>query len=247
MDQNTEPLTTRQVLATAARLAVPAAGEVNPLSWSWQVYGDSLDLRIERARRSGGSRPAGRLASIACGVALQRAQVVFAALGARAAVRLDSDPEHASASITWIGRHSVTAHDIAMFQALSGEAESPSGSDLTPDGIEVLLSRAVRPFGVTTFRFDDTINRFLDANAVRPPRSAYRDLALVTNGDTADDWLHAGQALGAALLAASAAGLTATVHSLAETAGVRTLLRSLVAPAGQPQVLIRVAADGGQP
>jgi hypothetical protein len=98
-------------------------------------------------------------------------------------------------------------------------------------------------FGVTTYTFDDTINRFLDANAVRRPCSAYRNLALITGGDTADDWLHAGQALSASLLTAAVAGLTATVHSLAETAGVRAMLRSLAAPAGQPQILIHLAVD----
>lgn len=238
-----EPVAIRQLLATAARLAVPTTGEIHPLSWSWQVYGESLELHIERAHHPAGGYPAGRLVAIVCGVALHRAQVVFAALGARGAVRLDSNPEHAQASVAWTGRHTATAQDKAMLQALSGEATPPPGVDPSPDGIEVLLSRAVRPFGVTTYRFDDTINRFLDANAARRPRSAYRDLALITSGDTVGDWLRAGHALSAALLTAAVAGLTATIHSLAETAGVRALLRSLATPAGQPQILLRVAAD----
>jgi hypothetical protein len=237
-----EPVAIRQLLATAARLAVPTT-EVQPLSWSWQVYGESLELHVDQAHRPAGGYPGGRLAAIVCGVALHRAQVVFAALGARGAVRLDSNPEHAQASVAWTGRHTATARDRAMFQALSGEVTPPQGIDPRPDDIEVLLSRAVRPFGVTTYRFDDTINRFLDANAARRPRSAYRDLALITNGDTADDWLRAGHALSAAVLTAATAGLTATVHSLAETAGVRAMLRSLAAPTGQPQILISVAVD----
>jgi hypothetical protein len=151
-------------------------------------------------------------------------------------VRLDSNPEHAQASVAWTGRHTATAHDKAMLQALAGEATPPpQGVDPSPDGIEVLPSRAVRPFGVTTYTFDDTINRFLDANAVRQPRSAYRDLALITGGDTADDWLDAGQALSAALLT-TAAGLTATVHSLGRDSG-RTR------PSPQPGYAGRSAAD----
>lgn len=236
-----EPVAIRQLLATAARLAGPTP-DVQPLSWSWQVHGEGLELHVERAYRPAGGYPAGRLAAIVSGVALHRAQVVFAALGARGAVRLDSDPEHSQASVAWAGRHTATAHDRAMLQALSGEATPPQGIDTSQNDIEVLLSRAVRPFGVTTYRFDDTINRFLDANAARRPRSDYRDLALITSGDTADDWLRAGHALSSAMLTAVTAGLTATIYSLAETAGVRALLRSLATPAGQPQILIRVAA-----
>jgi hypothetical protein len=239
-----EPVAIRQLLATAARLAGPTPADIGPLPWSWQIYGEVLELHVDQAHRPVGGYPAGRLAAIVCGVALHRAQVVFAALGARGAVRIDHNPEHANASITWTGRHTATAHDKAMLRALSGETTPPpKGADPSPQGIEVLLSRAVRPFGVTTYTFDDTINRFLDANAVRRPRSAYRDLALITGGDTADDWLHAGQALSASLLTAAVAGLTATVHSLAETAGVRAMLRSLAAPAGQPQILIHLAVD----
>ena len=237
-----EPVVIRQLLATAARLAVPTA-EVQPLSWSWRVYGESLELHVERAYRSADGYPAGRLTAIACGVALHRAQLVFAGLGARGAVRLDSNPEHPQARIAWTGRHTATVHDKAMLAALSGERTLPQGIDTSPNDVEVLLSRAMRPFGVTTYRFDGTVNRFLDANAARPPRSDCRDLALIPGGDTADDWLRAGHALSAAVLTAASAGLTASVYSLAETAGVRTLLRSLVTPAGQPQILIRVAAD----
>jgi hypothetical protein len=238
----TEPAAIRQLLATAARLAVPTA-QIQPLSWSWQVHGESLELHVERAYRSAGGDPAGRLATIACGVALHRAQLVFAALGARGVVRLDSTTEHSPASVAWAGRHTATVHDKAMLQALSGETAPPQGVDTGPNDIEVLVSHAVRSFGVTTYRFDDSINRFLDANAARRPRSDFRDLALITSGDTANDWLRAGQALSAAVLAAAAAGLVVTVHSLAETAGVRTLLRDLAAPAGQPQILLRVSAD----
>jgi hypothetical protein len=236
-----EPVAIQQLLGTAARLAVPTA-EVQPLSWSWQVYGESLEFYVEPAPRSADGYPAGRLAAIACGVALHRAQVVFAALGARGAVRLDSNPEHPQARIAWTGRHTATPNDKAMLQALSHEPTPSQVADPSPDGIELLVSRAVRPFGVTTYRFDDTINRFLDANAARRPRNAYRDLALITNGDAVDDWLRAGHALSAALLTAAVAGLIASVHSLAETAGVRTLLRSLAMAAGQPQILMRVAA-----
>jgi hypothetical protein len=235
-----EPVAIRQLLATAARLAVPPA-EVQPLSWSWQVYGESLELYVERAYRSAGGYPAGRLAAIVCGVALHRAQLVFAALGARGVVRLDNNPEHSQASVAWTGRHTATAHDNAMLQALSGEITPPQGIDTSPNDIEVLLSRAARPFGVTTYRFDDAINRFLDANAARRPSSAYGDLALITSGDTVADWLCAGHALSAALLTAAVAGLTASVHSLAATPGMRALLRSLAVPGGQPQILIRVA------
>jgi hypothetical protein len=236
-----EPAAIRQLLATAARIAVPTA-QVQPLSWSWQIHDDSLEVHVESAYRSAVGHPAGRLATIACGVALHRAQLVFAALGARGVVRLDTKGQLPQSNVAWSGRHTATVHDKAMLQALSGDITPPQGFDTGPKDIEVLLSRAVRSFGVTTYRFDDTINRFLDANAARGPRSDFPELALVTNGDTADDWLHAGQALSAAVLTAATAGLVATVHSLAETLGVRTLLRGLATPAGQPQILIRVAA-----
>jgi hypothetical protein len=240
-----QPVAIRQLLDTAARLAAPTAADAHLPSWSWQVHGESLELHVESSRRPADDYPTGRLAAIACGVALHRAQVVFAALGASGAVRLDSDPEQSQARIVWTDRHTATAQDKAMLQVLSGEATPPHGAEPNREAIEVLVSRAVRPFGVTTYRFDDTINRFLDANADRRPRSAYQDLALITRGDAADDWLRAGHALSAAVLTAAVAGLTATVHSLAETAGVRALLRSLAMPVGQPQILIRVAAADG--
>lgn len=240
-EPHTAPI--RELLATAAQLAVAPPGYAGRAPWYWQAYGEVLELHVDQVHRTDGRR----LAAIDCGIALHRAQVVFAALGARGAVHMGGTQEHASATITYAGPHTVTADDTAMLQALSATTITPPSGHLDRDGVVPLLSRAGRPFGVELHEFDETINRFLDANAqptrrrVPPANADVRQLALITPSDTVDDWLHAGQALSALRLTGAVAGLTVSVDSLAETTGLRTLLRSLAAPAGQPQILIRVA------
>lgn len=64
--------------------------------------------------------------------------------------------------------------------------------------------------------------------------------ALVTEGDLAPDWLQAGQALEAVLLAAAAEWSFASIHSrITEVPNLRAELRRELATAGYPQLLLR--------
>jgi hypothetical protein len=69
-------------------------------------------------------------------------------------------------------------------------------------------------------------------------------LVVVTEADTAADWLRAGEATSAVWLAATPARLALSVLSdVVEIASSRAQLAALLTPAGQPQLLLRVGSD----
>lgn len=81
-------------------------------------------------------------------------------------------------------------------------------------------------------------------DTMRPGRESDRGaryLLIYTDTDDPDGWLHAGEALSAALLAAITAGLsTAPISDITELPTTRDELRTLLPGLGHPQVAVRV-------
>jgi hypothetical protein len=69
-------------------------------------------------------------------------------------------------------------------------------------------------------------------------------LVISTDTDTPRDWLRAGEATSAALLAATGAGLASSMLSAAvEVPGARLLLRSVTGEARHPQIVLRIGVN----
>lgn len=225
----------------------------------WRVQDTSLELH---AKPMSDTDAGNRMMIISCGIALHRAQVIFAAYGTRATVDFGGRDD-LYATVTPDGPHSVTAGDTAMHQALLDAGPKPlSGGELAAAGTATLLSRTVRPWDVRVHVFDTNTTRFLAAGAAMrcdgvnieelgmpsttPGRVSGGDvvhLALITDGDTPADWLRAGQALSAAHLTCATLGIRVVVSDAAQSGGERMLLRSLAAPDGQPQLLLEIATQ----
>lgn len=223
----------------------------------WRVQETSLELHA-KPMSDGGDR----MMTISCGIALHRAQVVFAAYGTRATVAFDGRDD-LYATITPDGPHSITAGDTAMYQALLEARPKPlRGGELATADTATLLSRAVRPWGVRIHVFDTNTIRFLAAGAatrcddvnieelgmpsIAPDHVSSGDvvhLALITDGDTPADWLRTGLALSAANLTCATLGIRVAISDAAQSGGERMLLRSLATPDGQPQLLLEIATE----
>lgn len=69
-------------------------------------------------------------------------------------------------------------------------------------------------------------------------------IAISTDTDEPDDWLRAGEASSAVLLAATTVGLaSSTLSEVVEVPGARALLRSLAGKTGHPQLVLRVGEN----
>ncbi|MEU8233164.1 nitroreductase [Actinoplanes sp. NPDC048967] len=72
---------TAAALEAAALVAVHAPSVFNTQPWQWQITGDTLELRADRARALRATDPDGRLLLLSCGAALQHARVALRAAG----------------------------------------------------------------------------------------------------------------------------------------------------------------------
>jgi hypothetical protein len=88
-----------------------------------------------------------------------------------------------------------------------------------------------------------------DAPQPRPIEDMFATyIVLCTSSDTPLDWLQAGEATSAALLAATAQGLASSMMSEAvEVPGARTLLRRVSSRIGHPQLVLRVGVNDSAP
>jgi hypothetical protein len=139
---------------------------------------------------------------------------------ARTAERLRSaDPEARTEAADWTPPPGTARRDGVPAQAYSPGAPASAPDDLPG----------------RTFDLDREFGRLEDAS--QPPSAI---AALITNEDLAPDWLTAGQALEAILLAAATEQASAVIHSrITEVPNLRAELRRELATAAHPQLLLR--------
>jgi hypothetical protein len=147
------PLSARDVLYEAARVACLAPSIEDSQPWLWRIRGDTLELRADRSRQLTGTDPQGRLMVISCGAVLHHAMVVLAVLGVTATVERLDDPVEPDllARLTLTGTHPVTAEEMRLHHALRTRCTDRRpflGIAPLPADVLALLGRAAEPFAV---------------------------------------------------------------------------------------------------
>ncbi|MEV4510271.1 nitroreductase [Dactylosporangium sp. NPDC049525] len=156
------PLTARDVLYEAARVACLAPSIEDSQPWLWRIRADTLELRMDRSRQLTGTDPQGRLMVISCGAVLHHACVVLAVLGVAFTVDRLDDPAEPDllARLTLTGPHVVTADDMRLHHALRTRCTDRRpflGVASLPEDVMALLRRAAQPFAVGMYELEPPV------------------------------------------------------------------------------------------
>ena len=145
--------------------------------------------------------------------------VYFTVAAGRAASVELADSRYRADLVSWVGR------------------ERPSG-----DGVPVntTVPAQARPVPMRDFRATGPETSTIHEQSVVVDRYA-RYLVLFADGDQPLDWIHAGEALSATLLTATAAGLASSMMSdLIEVGSARETLRQTLGGIGWPMIVVRI-------
>jgi hypothetical protein len=110
-----------RLLSQAAVSALGAPSLLNTQPWRWRIGGQAAELWADRARQVPSIDPAGRLLTLACGVALHHAVTALTALGATWAVAYQPEPGQPDllARITLTGKQPPEAAAVRLFRAMA--------------------------------------------------------------------------------------------------------------------------------
>jgi nitroreductase len=143
---------------------------------------------------------------------------VTVASGRAASVEL-ADPRYQGDLVSWVSR------------------ERPTGDGVP---VDTTVAAQARPVPIRDFRATSPETSTIHDQSLVVDRYA-RYLVLFTDGDQPLDWLHAGEALSATLLTATAAGLASSMISdLIEVGSARETLRRTLGGIGWPMIVVRV-------
>ncbi len=268
--------------SAAAAAALPSEHASPTLSggrpWRWVVHTDSLDLFADRGRvfADGGrvfadrrrvltsTNPTDRVTLINCGDALHRARVALAADGRAARVTLlpDANPDHV-ATLTAPEHIDITDDAKARYAAARrrpGDRRLATGARPADTAIAALLTAAAAEGTRLHLLGRDQVIELAAATAVtrraldwirQDATSVYGVLA--GDGDSASDWVRAGEALSAVWLEATRHGLSIVPSTaLVEIATTGKVIRRLLPPGATPYLALRIGvsappAQGGPP
>jgi hypothetical protein len=251
-------------LLAAANAAGFAPSILDSQPWRWRLTGNTLALYLDRGRIVDADAD-GRLAIISCGAALHHARITLAAEGWRLTVSRRPDPadpdrlaslrleerslaEPTDAPLTGsiplrrTDRSPVTGAPIAAAQlkAISAavRAEETSLHVLYPDEI---LDLAQVASGGRPVRIESG-DRSTGAGPAGLADDRGATFALLYgHTDEPEDWLRAGEALSAAWLTATAAGVSVLPLSAAvEVAATRQAVQIMIGCVGYPYLLLRL-------
>lgn len=216
------------VLARAALTARKAPSMLTGQPWRWRVAGPVLELRADHACRAAGPDPDARLLTMSCGAALHHARIALAAEGARTTVDYLPDPTEPDllATITYLG--AGLAPDPAALRAY--RAITTRHSDSRRYASEPVPDAAVDPLRAAARQAGANLH-------VMAGDGGTRLAVIVTMDDGPRDWLAAGAAWSAVLLAATAEGLAT---SRAEIPGAPGLLRRAIPAGAHPMIGVRI-------
>jgi nitroreductase len=154
--------------------------------------------------------------------------VALTVAAGRAATIEVADPRYRADLASWVGSDRDSGDGVPTGTAAPAAARPVPIRDFTATGPE------------TTTVFDH----------LAPADTSARYVVLFTDGDDPRDWLTAGEALSAVLLAATADGLaTSMMSDLVEVESSRNTLRDLLGHIGHPMVVVRLgyASDDTHP
>ncbi|GLL02281.1 nitroreductase [Dactylosporangium matsuzakiense] len=256
-----------QAIAHALRVAADTAGFAPSIldsqPWRWRLTGNTLALYLDRASMDDDVDVDGRLAIISCGAALHHARIALAAAGWRLTMNRRPDPadpdrlaslrleertltEQArsplvdSIPLRRTDRTPATGAPIEATQlkAITSavRAEETSLHVLYPD--EVLdLARAASGGAPAPSGSDDRTIGTAPASLGGSATFA----VLYGHTDEPEDWLRAGEALSAAWLTATAAGVSVLPLSAAvEVVATRQAIQVMIGCVGYPYLLLRL-------
>lgn len=188
-----------RALARAASAALAARSVLDGRHWRWLIDGPVLQLRATHPD----DRAARRRALLCCGVALHHATTALSADGVR--VDVDRLPDVADpglvAALAHRGTTEPTARDARMFRAIAARP-----SDHRP-----FADTPVSPTALSRLRWAAESAGACLRVAPRAYGVGWREAVVCAAGDRPEDWLRAGEAVSAVLLAATADGLTTSL------------------------------------
>ncbi|AEF40390.1 nitroreductase family protein [Hoyosella subflava] len=206
------------VVREALNRARRAPSVWNRQPWQWRYDGDRLHLFADPERMSGVVDPDSRLLLVSCGTALHHGIIAMKGLGWDSTVsRFPVPGNHLLVASIKLSRSTgENGDELAMFLALdSRRTETRPLASLGPlSPVPRQLARFVEQRGVALTVLDSQGIDSIASAARLPTRSArlskwglepdFADVCVLTTAeDTPEAWLHAGEALSAALLLAT--------------------------------------------
>ncbi|QFG27619.1 hypothetical protein F7P10_39800 [Actinomadura sp. WMMB 499] len=154
-------------------------------AWRLRVVPGLIEVHADRGRFRPTDDPGGRGLHLGSGAALVNLRLAAAQLGHAAVVRLLPDVERPTllATVRLVGRHRVTRDERLLYAATLRPLTSPIPGDRPSAAVVNELGEAARLEGARL--------HVLPAG----PGDGVRRALLTTRGDSAAEWLRAGQAL----------------------------------------------------
>lgn len=256
-------MTRTTCLLAAVEDALRAPSVHNTQPWQWRILPDGVELHADWNRHLIATDPDRRDLVLSCGAALHHLEVALAGRGLAVQVRRmpdRADRGHLATVAARLGSHDVA--DAAQFPAIGRwhtDRRQMSDRPVADDHLRSLAEHARRTGALLLPVADAAMCTRLTAaltNAAHrqeiPPMyvadlhgtgdDASVLLVVATMHDDPLDWLHAGEATSAVLLAATALGLATTPLSQAlEVEATRREIRQDVLQVPEhPQLIIRV-------
>ena len=244
------------VLARAALAAARTAPAIlSRRPWRWRVDGRTLELRPDRARHLPNLDPDDRLLTVSCGAALHHARTALAADGARTRIRYLPEPAEPDvlATLTHLDAGPPDPAALRTYRAMAARhsdrrAFANRADQPVPDAAWALLGAAAEREGAHLHVMTGEQLAWLTPTTADADGGGATYVTIVTDADTRRDWLAAGEALSATLLAATAEGLSTSVIShAAATAQARARLRRALPGPGHPAMVVRVGSPAAGP
>ena len=265
-------------LRRAAVLAAGAPSVLNTQPWKLRIRDGSLHVHADRERQLSALDPQRRVLTVSVGCAVFNARTALAADGygtvvdrfpdpsipdlvavitpCSTDVDVDLAPERATRSTGTLPPAVSAAEIPAELIAALRDAVAAEGVELyvLDDGERALVSELNRQADEIE-NLDPAYRAELDAWTAEDPHHRDRTATaseclgvIVTHGDTAPDWLRAGEAMMRTLrLAAYAQQAVSPSTQIIEVASARAQLRRALHLAGHAHVLLRAGRSYGTP
>jgi len=259
--------TTSAALAEAASVGEHAPSLCDSRAWRWRVDGDTLELYAEPTHQLPAGDPGERRLVLSCGSALHHAQTALAAQGWRVEVERMPVPDRPRllARLRLPGRMAVTRDAMRLLQAIRirhTNQQPVSDTPVAADDVDAIrAATAVQQAGLHALRPQDVVDLAAAAGQAQtleefdpqwrdeiaywagssPAAAGAHHEVLYGLEDTPNAWLHAGEALSAAWLAATEHSISVLpLSAVVEVETTRMVLRRLVAQVGEPFLILRL-------